>query len=160
MTDDNPSQRAKARAAARARRALQVATRETYFDALACGFTPQQIAQTAKVSVATVRREIDRAIASRRLDAPHHYVHLQVARLTKALRVIDVRMERGDLTAVFALTRLATALDRYHALAARAVPPPEPDPLALLTPPLALTHAPEPAGAVEQAPPDVADFGA
>jgi len=158
MTDDNPSRRAEARAAARARRALQVATRETYFDALACGFTPQQIALAAKVSVATVRREIDREIASRRLDAPHHYIQLQVARLTKALRVVDMRMDRGDLNAVFALSRLATTLDRYHGLAAGAAA--RPTPAALAAPPLALTHAPAPARTVEETPPDVAALGA
>ncbi len=160
MTDDPPSRRAEARAAGRARRARQVAAREAYFDALAAGFTVQQIAQTAKVSVATVRREIDRAVASRRLDAPDHYIHLQVERLMKALRVVDLRMERGDLNAVFALTRLATTLDRYHGPAARAATAPRPTELALAAPPLALAHAPAQAGAAEEDPPDVAAFGA
>lgn len=155
-----PSRRAQARAAGRARRARKAAARQAYFEALAAGFTPHHIAEAGKVSVATVRRELDRAIAERRLDAPDRYVHLQVARFTKALRLVDMRMDRGELAAVFALTKLATTLDRYHGLAAKAAPPLPSAPLAPPAPPLALTHASPPAGPVEEAPPNVADFGA
>jgi hypothetical protein len=42
-----PSQRARGRAAGRARRALKAATRQAFFEALASGFTPEQIAETA-----------------------------------------------------------------------------------------------------------------
>src|SRR5271165_3258825 len=115
---DPPPQRAQARAAGRARRAQKAATRQAYFEALAAGFSPHHIAAAGKVSVATVRRELDRAIAERRLDAPDRYVHLQVARFTKALRLVDMRMDRGELASVFAPTKLATTLDRYHGLAA------------------------------------------
>ena len=90
-----------------------------------------------------VRREIDRALDERRLDAPERYVHLQVARLTKALRLADYHIEHGDLTAVGPLATLVAALDRYHGLrapspAAAGAPPAC---LALPPPPLALTHA-------------------
>ncbi len=59
--------------------------REWSFNALAAGYSPQQIADIRKVSVKTALREIDSAIAERRLDAPERYAHLQVARPTKAL---------------------------------------------------------------------------
>ena len=146
MTDDvnPPSQRARGRAAGSARRALKAATRQAFFEALASGFTPEQIAETAKVSVKTVRREIDRAIASRRFDAPERYAHLQVARLTKALRLADALIERGDLRGIAPLVKVVGELDRYHGLqrprgAPRAplIEAPEPPPAA----PLALTHA-------------------
>jgi hypothetical protein len=115
-----------------------------FFEALAAGFTAEQIAETGKVSVKTVRREIDRAIASRRFDAPERYAHLQVARLTKALRLADALIDRGDMRGLAPLVKIAGELDRYHGLQRpRAVPrapltkAPEPQPLA----PLALTHA-------------------
>jgi hypothetical protein len=50
MTDDQnlPSGCARTRAAGRARRAQKVALRERAFEALASGFTPQQIARSAR----------------------------------------------------------------------------------------------------------------
>src|SRR5271166_1502608 len=135
----------------RAQRRARIAQRENYFDLLASGYSCRQIADAAKVSVATVQRAIDRAIAERRLDAPDRYMHLQVARLTKALRLADTSIENGDLKAVAPLTRLVAALDRYHGLgAAKAHWRPAPaaplpasaaPPLALPAPPLALTPA-------------------
>jgi hypothetical protein len=163
MTDDlaPPSQRAKDRAAGRARRAQKAAARQAYFEALTSGFSLQHIAEAANVSVATVRRELDRAIAERRLDAPDRYIHLQVARLTKALRLVDMRIDRGELAAVFALTKLATTLDRYHGLAAK-VPSLAPPSAGLAPPasPLALAYASQPADPVAPDPPNVADSGA
>src|SRR5271157_5514436 len=112
------SQPTSVRARRRARIAARIAQRENYFDLLASGYSCRQIADAAKVSVATVQRAIDRAIAERRLDAPDRYMHLQVARLTKALRLADASIENGDLKAVAPLTRLVAALDRYHGLGA------------------------------------------
>ena len=67
----------------------------------------------------SVRRAVDRAIAERRLDAPDRYVHLQVARLSKALRAADMRIEKGDLKAVAPFVRVVAELDRYHGLGVR-----------------------------------------
>lgn len=149
MTDDQDflSERARTRAAGRARRARKAALSEGAFEALASGFTPQQIAQARKVSVKTVRREIDRALAERRLDAPERYAHLQVARLTKALRLADALVDRGDLRGVAPLVKLVGALDRYHGLDRRSLPAAPPAQLEAPEPapaPLALTHAAEP----------------
>ena len=83
------------------------------------------IAATLEISVATVRREFDRAIDERRLDAPERYARVQVARLHKALRVVDELVDKGDPKAVAPLIRLVAALDRYHGLApARPAPKP------------------------------------
>jgi thioesterase domain-containing protein len=150
MTEEtpSPSNRAKARAATRARRARVAALRQGYFDALVSGFTPEEIAEATHANVRTIRREIGRALDERRLDSPERYAHLQVARLTKALRLADARIEQGDLAAVRPLTTLVAALDRYHGLRAPCLPSPSAPlaSLALPPPPLALTHvAPPPA---------------
>jgi hypothetical protein len=148
MTEEAPpaSIRAKARAATKARRAKAAASRQGYFNALASGFTPEQIAEATHANVRTIRREIDRALDERRLDSPERYAHLQVARLTKALRLVDDRIEQGDLAAVRPLAALVAALDRYHGLHARSQPAASAPPAypALPPPPLALTHAPRP----------------
>ena len=83
------SGRARERAEAKARQMAKLAWSQGSFDMLASGFSPEQIAEVRKVSVRTIRREIDSAVARRKLDAPERYVHLQVARLTKALRFAD-----------------------------------------------------------------------
>jgi len=147
MADDpeHSSKRAEARKAAEARREAKAAYREALFQALASGWTTRQIADARKVSVRTIQREIDRAVAERRLDAPDRFVHLQIARLTKALRVADVRLDRGELAAVAPLVKVVAALDRYH----RPMDPPAPihappAALPLPAPPLALTQAAPP----------------
>ncbi len=163
MADDlePSSERAEKRKAAEARRESKAAYREALFQALASGWTAQQIANARKVSLRTIQRESDRALAERRLDAPDRFVHLQVARLTKALRVANIRLDRGELAAVAPLVKVVAALDRYH----RPMDPPDPihaPPMALSlpAPPLALTHAEasldDPAAEVESA----TDFGA
>ena len=116
MTEDQEaeSQRARERGAARAGRKAKLAWSQSSFDLLASGYSPERIAEARKVSIRTIRREIDTAIARRRLDAPERYIHLQVARLTKALRFADAALERGDLKAVRALVEVVAAMDRYH----------------------------------------------
>ena len=161
MTEETPSSsdRARARAATQARRARAAALRQAYFKALASGFTPEQIAEASHASVRTIRREIDRALDERRLDAPERYVHLQVARLTKALRVADYHIEQGDLAAVGPLATLVAALDRYHGLRLPSPPAASAPPActALPAPPLALTHAPPPAESEATAAPEAAE---
>jgi hypothetical protein len=157
MTEDQEGKppRARERAAAKARKKAKLAWRQSSFELLASGFSLAQIAEARNVSVRTIRREIDSVIACRRLDAPERYVHLQVARLTKALRVADVALENGDLKAVRALVYVVSAMDRYHGLrfpADRSPAPPEPFELDAPTthkPPLKLFHAAAP---LEEAP--------
>ena len=165
MTDDQkPSERALTRAAGRARRAQKAAIRQQYFEALAAGFTPQQIAEVRKVSVKTVRREIDRAVAERRLDAAERYAHLQVARLTKALRLADALIDRGDVRGIAPLVRLVAELDRYHGLDRRSRPAPRVPPLdapgPLPTAPLALTRAAPPLDDMAALAAEIAEAGA
>ena len=97
------------------------------------------------MSVATVRREIDRAIAARQVRGVEAHVRLQIARATKALALLDIRISAGETAAVGPYLRTLAALDRYHGLDAAFGPPAgEParrGPLPLPPPPLALTHA-------------------
>jgi hypothetical protein len=151
MTDDPaPSTPAPdLRAQRRTRRATRFARRERYFNLMASGYTYSQIAKMVRTSVATVRREIDRALAERRLDAPERFAQIQVARLVKALKLAEAAVELGELKAVATYLRVVAALDRYHELAAGPPPPRQAlkaPPLALPAPPKGLTFAAPPAG--------------
>jgi transposase len=149
MTDDPDSAAPAAdlRAQRRARRATKFARRERYFNLMASGYSYTQIAKMVRTSVATVRREIDRALAERRLDAPERFAQLQVARLAKALKLAEAAVELGELKAVATYLRVVAALDRYHELAAGTPPPRQSTaapPLAIPAPPKALTFAAPP----------------
>jgi DNA-binding CsgD family transcriptional regulator len=150
MTDDPaPSTPAPdLRAQRRARRQIRIARRERYFNLMASGYSYSQIAKMVRSSVATVRREIDRALAERRLDAPERFAQVQVARLVKALRLVEAAVELGELKAVATYLRIVAALDRYHELAAGAPSPrrsTKAPPLAPPAPPKALTFDAPPA---------------
>jgi hypothetical protein len=136
-----PSPRAEARASARTRGEAKAAVRQVAVDAVAAGWSIEQIAEMRKVSPRTVRREMGRALAERRLDAPDRYAHLQVARLARALRLADAALDRGELKAIGPLVKVVKALDRYHGLAAqtRAGLPASPTAAPLPAPPLRLT---------------------
>jgi AraC-like DNA-binding protein len=147
MSDDPESSPPPAgvRAQRRARRTRKIARRERCFGLMASGYTLSQIAKMVQASASTVRREIDRALAERRLDAPERFAQVQVARLVKALRLAEAAIELGELKAVATYLRVVAALDRYHELAHGGPPPRRPaeaPPLAPPTPPKALTFAP------------------
>ncbi|HEY1781712.1 MAG TPA: hypothetical protein VGG79_15015 [Roseiarcus sp.] len=146
MKDQPPTQVPGVRAEARARREDRLDRRERCFNLMMSGYTLSQIAKMVEASSATVRREIDRALAERRLDAPERFARVQVARLMKALRLAEAAIELGDMKAVATYLRVVAALDRYHEAAAGPPPrlPAEAPPLALPTPPRALTFAPLP----------------
>jgi hypothetical protein len=148
MTDDPtlPTQAAGVRAQRRARRQDRLSRRERCFNLMTSGYSLSQIAKTVQASAATVRREIDRALAERRLDAPDRFAQVQVARLIKALRLAEAAIELGEMKAIATYLRVVAALDRYHELAAGPPPrrPAKAPPLALPSPPKALTFAPLP----------------
>jgi Homeodomain-like domain len=160
MTDEpsSLSERAEARAAAKARRAKRIERREALLDLVASGYSHRQIATAMGVSLATVRREVDKALAERPIHAPEHYVSLQVARLTKALSYADLKLERGDIRAFGPYMKVLAALDRYHGFDGRLGLPraTQTGSAVIAPPPLALTHVAEPA----VLPSEVAQFGA
>ena len=101
------------------------------FDLIVSGYGYEQVAERVGVSVATLRREVDRVLAARAPGSPEPYVGMQVARLQKALLVVDNALDEGDLRAVPALATLLGQFDRYHgfaaALAARGTPQEAPE---------------------------------
>ncbi len=142
--DAELSARARTRAAAQEQRQARARERGEILDLVVSGYTYEAIAEELKLSVKTVRRATEKAIEKRRLDCGAHYVHLQVLRLTKAMRVVDLNLDKGDLKAVEPLLKVIAQLDKYHALGG---PAPLAAPLALARPALAL------------AAPDVAEIG-
>ena len=107
MTDDPASSTPTPdlRAQRRARHATRIARRERSFNLLASGYTYNQIAKRVRTSVATVRREINRALAERRLDEPERFAQVQVARLIKALKLAEAAVELGELKAARPICR-------------------------------------------------------
>jgi hypothetical protein len=135
------SKRQTLRDKARERRMGLVARREALFDMTASGYAIETIAAQFAITPGAVRRAIGQAVAARRRDAPGHFIHLQIARLHKALRAAEAAVDRNDLRGVAGTVRIVAQLDKYHrpALDAPAAQPELPAP----TPaPLALTHGP------------------
>jgi hypothetical protein len=121
MTDEpsSLSQRAEARASAKARRAKRIGRREAFLDLVVSGYSHRQIATAMGVSLATVRRKVDKALAERPLHAPERYASLQVERLTRALCHADFKLAHGDIRAFAPDLKIVAALDRYHGLDGR-----------------------------------------
>ncbi|MGA2492741.1 MAG: hypothetical protein ABSF67_07280 [Roseiarcus sp.] len=143
------SKRQRQREATRARRLATAERRRTLFELIVSGHSYAAIARETGLSPSALRRDVGKAIAARSIEAPERYVHLQVARIEKALLAVDAAIERGDVKAVSKYLKVVAALDRYHGLAT-ALAPPEPalapaEPrLPAPAPPLALTHAAPP----------------
>jgi hypothetical protein len=121
MTDSQPpvETRETVRGKRLERRTRRAEWRQSCFELVSAGHSYAEVANRLMVSERTVRRDVARVIAERRLDAPERYIHLQVDRLTRALRAADGQIERGDMKAVAPLIKLIGALDRYHGLDAR-----------------------------------------
>jgi DNA-binding CsgD family transcriptional regulator len=135
------SARARLRAAAQEQRQERARLRGDILDLVVSGYAYEAIAEKLGLSVKTVRRATAKAIEKRQLDSGADYVHLQVLRLTKAMRVVDLNLDKGDLKAVEPLLKVIAQLDKYHALSR---PAPASPPLALPRPPLALAAPPAP----------------
>jgi hypothetical protein len=103
---------------ARHRREMRLQRRREMFAEVVAGHAYEEVAAHFGVHVATVRREVDLALAARAPESADRYVALQLARLQKALRLVDGAMEEGDLAAVPALATLCNQFDRYHGVAA------------------------------------------
>ena len=98
------------------------------FAAVVGGHAYEDVAAKFGVHVSTVRREVDLALAARSPEAPDRYVALQMARLQKALRLIDSQMDEGNLAAIPALATVCNQFDRYHGVAALLAARPRPVP--------------------------------
>ena len=112
------SARGRLRQAARERRSEKREQRRKLLDMVVAGYAYENIADSFQISIATLRREVDRALAARAPDSADRYVALQLARLQKAMLVVDLAMDAADLRAIPALATLLGEFDRYHGLAA------------------------------------------
>lgn len=144
-----PTKRQRQSEAARGRRLAVAERRRTMFELVVSGYSYAAIAREAGLSPSAVRRDVGKAIAARPAEAPERYVHLQVARIEKALLAADGAIERGDVKAVSQYLKVVAALDRYHGLALALAPPAltaaaGQERLPTPTAPLALTHAAPP----------------
>jgi hypothetical protein len=121
MTDSPPpaETRQTVRAARLERRMRRSEWRQSCFELISAGHSYADVAKLLLVSERTVRRDVARVIEERRLDAPERYIHMQVDRLTRAMRTADSCVARGDMKAVGPLIKLIGALDRYHGLDGR-----------------------------------------
>jgi len=116
MSKSLSRKRAEAREAAQQRRLETREWARSLLDLVAAGHSYEKIADTAGVSVNTVKRHVQRAIARRPPEPAEIFVALQRQRLDKALKYTDLAMESGDLRAVAALVALLPQLERYWGL--------------------------------------------
>jgi len=117
MSADRPhSRRKKQLTKLKHARAAAAERRELMLEDVVAGRSHVVLAQKYGISVRTVRREVERALDARHLDAPDRYVRLQVERLTLAIQTIDHALAQGDYHAVDPLLKVIEKLDRYHGI--------------------------------------------
>ncbi len=104
-------------AAAIARRKEIGESRAALLEALARGKSHAQIADMIGVEVSTVRRKVRDSIAARAPLPMRDHAAIQILRLERAVRTLDVASALGDWRAAAALPNVVQALDRYHVLA-------------------------------------------
>ena len=114
MSDEsgNLSKRQRQRAATRGRRLATAERRRTMFELVVSGHSYEAIARETGLSPSALRRDVGKAIAARAIEAPERFVHLQVARIEKALLAADAAIERGDVRAVSQYLKVVAALAR------------------------------------------------
>lgn len=137
------SARSRRLASRRERQRAKAAFREDLLEFVIAGHSHEMIARLKKISVATVRREVARALQARPVEAPERFIALQRARLDTALQAVNEALDDGDLGAIDPFLKVMAGLDRYHGLAARLAAS-TPGPEALSRPvgaPLALPRA-------------------
>ena len=108
------SNRRSVREKQRQRREARNERREAVLDLIVAGYRYEQVAERCGMSVRTLKREIDRILAKREHELPQRYLSVQLARLDKAMRVVDQAMDQADLRAVPALLQLQAQYDRYE----------------------------------------------
>ena len=116
MPPAKPTIRARRADALRKQREQKAERRATLLDLVVAGYSHEQIADRLKMPIRTVRREVERSLDARPVEAPGRYVALQRLRIDKALRAADQALEDGEPGAVRAFVAVMAAMDRYHSL--------------------------------------------
>jgi DNA-binding transcriptional MocR family regulator len=113
MTDLPPSAREKAQAAQRERRNARRLWRRELLARAAAGESRQALAENQNVSLSTVQRALARAHAERPPESREAFVAMQRERLEKAVKLVEKRIEDGDLAAAYALIQLLPLLESF-----------------------------------------------
>jgi hypothetical protein len=72
------------------------------------------LVSACRLSRATVRRGVDKAIDPRRLDAPDRHIHPNLPNLETAPGAVDDALERADLDAANPPLQGGSAIERHH----------------------------------------------
>jgi DNA-binding CsgD family transcriptional regulator len=110
------SERSQALQAARQRRIRNCEHRRELLSLVAAGYSYQRLATKCQVSVATIKRHVQRAIEERPPESAEHFIALQRERLNKALQYNDALMDTGDARSVPLLLALLPHVERYWGL--------------------------------------------
>ncbi len=113
-----------ARAAPAARPRVRVTARDRaerrvrIFAQLQEGWTYEAIADPEKLPRERVRQIVAETLAGRVIEPSADHLHLQIARLGRALRLAAQQVAAGELRAVDRLIRVLDRLDKYQGVAA------------------------------------------
>jgi hypothetical protein len=98
-------------------RRQRAARKARIFDQLVRGMSHVAIARHEDCSLQAVRRIIVRELDERRIDPAGDFVKLQIARLNRALVVVNGQISNGDATGFDRLLKILAELNRYHGMA-------------------------------------------
>ena len=88
--------------------------RDRIFARLLEGQSHAAIAEAEGITTRRVREIVDDGLSYEGVDPREDFVHVQVARLEEALRLIEQKIAEGKLNAIDRLLKVLAQLDRYH----------------------------------------------
>jgi hypothetical protein len=108
------SEREEQRKAASERRKARRLWRREILARVAGGESRLEIAAEKGVSIGTVQRALKRAAAERPRESRQIHAALRIERVNRALRLADARIAQGDLSGVYAMTKLMRLVPHYE----------------------------------------------
>jgi hypothetical protein len=117
------------------------------FNLLKSGAPIAEIALQQGLSARRARELVQEMLERREVDPPAGFAHLQIGRLSDAMKVAYAAMMEGNMQALDRVLRIVGELDRRHGFAVAQAEPAAGATRALAAPPLAL---PAPADAAEK----------
>ena len=92
----------------------KAARRKRIFARLREGWAYDEIARDERVSAERIRQIVSEVLAKRVIDRGTDHAHLQLERLTPALRLVGEAIGRGELKAVGPLIKVIDRLDKHQ----------------------------------------------
>ena len=92
----------------------KAARRKRIFARLREGWAYDEIARDERVSAERIRQIVSEVLAKRVIDRGADHAHLQLERLTPALRLVGEAIGRGELKAVGPLIKVIDRLDKHQ----------------------------------------------